>query len=74
MSPMQMTIDEIKKKGFAALMKELGPVGYVRFMQQFVGRKGDYTKARSKWIEKLDLTDLDRKFAAKRKRKALKRT
>ena len=69
MSPMQMTIDQIKKRGFAALMKELGPVGYVRFMQQFVGRKGDYTKDRAAWIDKVDLSDLDRKFAPKRKGK-----
>lgn len=69
MSPMQMTIEEIKKKGFAALMRELGPVGYVRFMQQFVGRQGDYTKDRAKWVGKLDLSDLDRKFSGKRKRR-----
>lgn len=71
MSPMEMTTQEITRRGFKALMKELGPVGYVRFMQQFVGRKGDYTKTRSKWIDKFDLTDLDRKFGAKRKRKAV---
>ena len=69
MNPMQMTIDEIKKKGFAALIKELGPGGYVRFMQQFVGREGDYTHDRAKWLKEVDLTDLDRKFSAKRKRK-----
>ncbi len=70
MTPMQMTIDQIKKKGFAALMKELGPVGYVRFMQQFVRRTGDYTTDRAAWIEKVDLSDLDRKFATKRKGKS----
>jgi hypothetical protein len=68
MSPMRMTLDEIKNKGFAALMKELGPVGYVRFMQQFLGRKGDYTKDRAKWIDRVDLSDLDARFG-----KALKR-
>lgn len=71
MSPMQLTIDEIKRKGFAVLMKELGPVGYARFMQQFVGRKGDYTKDRAQWIDKVDLSDLDQKFGAKHKRKAV---
>ncbi len=69
MSPMNVTIEEIKKKGFAALMKELGPVGYVRFMQQFVGRKGDYTKDRAKMLDEVDLSDLDRKFGRKRTRK-----
>lgn len=69
MSPMQMTIDEIRRKGFAALMKELGPVGYTRFMQQFAGQKGDYTKDRAKWIDKVDLSDMDRKFGGRLKRK-----
>jgi hypothetical protein len=67
MSPMQMTIDEIKSRGFAALMKELGPVGYVRFMQQFIERKGDYTRDRADRMGKVDLSDLDRKFGRKRK-------
>lgn len=69
MSPIQMTMDQIKKKGFAALMRELGPVGYVRFMQEFLGRKGDYTKDRAAWVEDIDLTGIERKFGGRRPRK-----
>ncbi len=69
MSPMQMTIDEIQSRGFAALMRELGPVGYVRFMQQIVGRKGDYTTERAQRIGKVDVSDLDRRFGKKPKRR-----
>jgi hypothetical protein len=58
MTAMQMTLDQIKSKGYAALMKELGPVGYVRFLQQFVGFKGDYTKERQAWVGNLKLDDI----------------
>jgi hypothetical protein len=62
MSPMHMTVEEIKRKGFAVLMKEQGPVGYVCFMQQFGERKGDYTKNRGKWIDEVDFSKIDMKF------------
>lgn len=68
MSPMEMTTQEITRRGFKALMKELGPVGYVRFMQQFVGRKGDYTKERARISRKIDLSDLERRFGARKQR------
>lgn len=54
-----MTMSNIRLRGHQALLFEaLGPVGFIRFMQQFVSR-GDYTKEREKWIEKLDLSDLE---------------
>ncbi len=55
MSVMHMTLDQIKTRGYAALLKELGPAGYVRFMQQFVPGKGDYTKERHRSLDKLSL-------------------
>ena len=53
-----MTPAEIQAKGCAALSRELGPVGYVRFMQQFVQGRGDYTKERRAWLDKLTLDDI----------------
>jgi hypothetical protein len=35
---------EVRKTGFHALKEALGPVGMVRFMQQYDGGSGDYTK------------------------------
>jgi hypothetical protein len=35
---------EIRKMGLQALKEELGPVGMVRFMQQYESGYGDYTK------------------------------
>lgn len=53
-----MTLSSIRLRGHEALFAALGPVGFIRFMQQFVSR-GDYTKDREKWIDKIDLSDLE---------------
>jgi len=37
----------IRKLGLDALAKELGPLGMVRFLQQFEGGIGDYTRERA---------------------------
>ena len=49
----EMTLEEIRSRGLAALLRELGPVGYVRFMQQFDRGKGDYTVERHQWLDAL---------------------
>lgn len=41
-----MTLSEIRTAGLAALVQSLGPVGMVRFMQQYDSGIGDYTKER----------------------------
>ncbi|MBM4037713.1 MAG: hypothetical protein FJ290_04290 [Planctomycetes bacterium] len=45
-----MTLDQIRRKGLCALHRELGPVGMVRFLQQFETGSGDYTKERHAWL------------------------
>ena len=62
-----LTLDENSFPGHAALLKELGPAGYLRFLQQYIGGMGDYTKERQRWIDKVDLSDLDWKFGGKKK-------
>jgi hypothetical protein len=52
---MEMNPVEIRKKGLDALNKALGPVGMVRFLQQFESGCGDYTKERSGWLKELTL-------------------
>lgn len=61
MKPQDMTISGIRLRGHKALFEALGPVGLIRFMQQFVAR-GDYTKGREKLADKVDLSD----FTARR--------
>ncbi len=40
-------LDEIRRAGLEALHRELGPVGMVRFLQQFENGSGDYTAERA---------------------------
>lgn len=48
-----MTLNEIRQVGMDALLNALGPVGMVRFLQQFDMGKGDYTKEREQWLGNL---------------------
>jgi hypothetical protein len=42
------TLAELRRAGIDALAKALGPVGMVRFLQQFDPGQGDYTAERSR--------------------------
>lgn len=55
---MTMTMNEIRQAGIEALTKALGPVGMVRFLQQFDMGSGDYTKERHQWIDKISVDDI----------------
>jgi len=49
---------ELRRQGLAALRKELGYVDMVRFLHQFDGGNGDYTKERHQWQDELTVADL----------------
>lgn len=53
-----MTQEDIRMRGMDVLEKELGPVGMIRFMQQFGRGKGDYTKERHQWLKRLSGADI----------------
>jgi hypothetical protein len=53
-----MTMDEIRKAGLDALVKALGQVGMVRFLQMFGLGKGDYTKEREEWLDNMSIQDI----------------
>lgn len=46
-----MTLNEIRQKGLEVLSRELGPVGMIRFMQQFETGSGDYSTERHEWLQ-----------------------
>jgi hypothetical protein len=50
MNPEIMTIDEIRQTGLRAISRELGPVGLIRFLQQFELGEGDYSVERHAWL------------------------
>jgi hypothetical protein len=63
-----MTLDQIRRAGLQALARELGPVGMVRFLQQFEMGTGNYTQDRLKWLGKPDVKSLAGKIRKQRRK------
>ncbi|MBI3697531.1 MAG: helix-turn-helix transcriptional regulator [Acidobacteria bacterium] len=61
------TLDEIRRTGLGALARELGPVGMIRFLQQFQTGSGDYSVDRHSWLEKSDVRSLAKKIGQRRR-------
>ncbi len=55
---MIMTTNEIRKVGMAVLIKALGPAGTSRFIQQFEIGRGDYTRDRHQWLDKISAEEV----------------
>jgi hypothetical protein len=55
---MKMTPNEIRSKGYKALVDALGVPGMIRFLQQFDTGHGDYTKERHQWLDKVTLEEI----------------
>ncbi len=53
-----MTPVQIQQTGMEILVREMGAVGLIRFLQQFDMGYGDYTADRHKWLDDLSLDDL----------------
>ena len=41
---------EIVERGYRALLRELGPAGFIQFLQHFEKGSGDYTADRHRWL------------------------
>ncbi len=52
------TQQEIIRQGYKALVDSLGVADTIRFIQYFSPGKGDYTKERHQWLDKLSLEDV----------------
>ena len=63
MSTTEMTLSEIRRRGSEALVKELGPSGYLRFITQFDRGEGDYTRDRNQWLANISLDELSEQGA-----------
>jgi hypothetical protein len=53
-----MTPQQIRVAGLAALTRELGLVGMIRFMQQFETGQGDYSVDRHQWLDQYTVDDI----------------
>ncbi len=64
---MKRTPEQIRNAGLAALKRELGAAGTIRFLQQFQEGSGDWAKQRQEWAERTTLGEI-RKLASKSRR------
>lgn len=69
MSIYTMSPASIRKAGLEALAKALGPIGMVRFLQQFETGTDDYTKDRQQWLKDMDVKDIVEEIKSSRKTK-----
>ena len=66
MSTQTMSPAVIRKTGLEAVAKKLGPVGMVRFLQQFETGFGDYTKERNQWLKDMVIHEIVTEIKTKR--------
>ncbi|GAB4426773.1 MAG: hypothetical protein Fur0044_24780 [Anaerolineae bacterium] len=64
-----MTLEEVRLTGLRALSQELGPVGLIRFLQQFERGYGDYTAERHLWLGQDTVENLVQEIKRQRKTK-----
>jgi hypothetical protein len=62
----KMTLEEIREAGMQVLTRELGPVGMIRFMQQFETGSGDYSAERHKWLDGMSIEAIVEKIRLER--------
>jgi hypothetical protein len=53
----ERTLEQIRLIGLEALSRDLGPVGMVRFLQQFEIGHGDYSTERHEWLDQLTVEE-----------------
>ena len=70
MSQTAMTLEQIRITGLKALSRELGPVGLVRFLQQFESGQGDYTTERHRWLGEPTVQELAQEIERRHKTSA----
>jgi len=64
------TLHEVHAEGMDALLKALGPVDTIRFLQMFDEGAGDYTKERKAWLKK-DVHEISREIREMKKKQAV---
>ncbi|MCL5428652.1 MAG: hypothetical protein M1347_02460 [Chloroflexi bacterium] len=61
-----LTLNEIRAVGFEALLRELGPAGTIRFLQQYESGRGDYTRDRRTWLPKKRIKEIGKQIEDER--------
>ncbi len=60
-------LEQVRLAGLKALVRDLGSVGMVRFLQQFETGHGDYTAERHTWLGKRTVKELGDELERQRK-------
>ncbi|MDP1715118.1 MAG: hypothetical protein Q8L41_10280 [Anaerolineales bacterium] len=68
MTTTYLTLNEIRTIGFEALLRELGPAGTIRFIQQYETGWGDYTQERRKWLPKKSVQEIGKQIVKERQK------
>lgn len=53
-----MTLAELNRQAFKALMDNLGYVNAIRFFKQFETGSGDYSQERHQWLDALNMDEI----------------
>ncbi|MHC5062088.1 MAG: hypothetical protein ACYTFK_13570 [Planctomycetota bacterium] len=61
-----MNLTQVRQVGLEILSRELGPVGMVRFLQQFEMGQGNYTEERHQWLDELTVDEIANQIQKKR--------
>lgn len=65
-----MKASEISRRGYQALIQELGYAGAARFLLRFESGSGDYTKDRHQWLAPVTIEDFRAFVRQKRESKS----
>ena len=66
---MRKTPEQIRAAGLAALKRELGVAGMIRFLQQFERGSGDWATERHAWVDRTTLAEIRKASTRGRSRK-----
>jgi hypothetical protein len=53
MTTTRLTPTQLRTRGYAVLLRELGPIDFIRFVQQCEPGEGDYTRDRGEWLDRI---------------------
>ena len=65
MNAVTMTLEQVRLTGLQALSRDLGPLGLVRFLQQYEVGHGDYTTERHGWLGDPTVRDISQEIKRK---------
>ncbi len=70
MNSEHLTLHQIRTIGMEALLRELGPVGMIRFIQQYETGRGNYTDERRKLLPKRSVKEIGAEIVKERQKKS----